>query len=453
MKIEFVAGAAVADITPRDSQFLYGYPHRERYSTGIHDPLLTSSLYLREGSCEALILANDIIYVSKALCRRVRRKIAEISGVPESHILISATHTHSGPTTVDILSNASDPTIPKADPAYLAYLETRMVASALNAQRKAVPAQLGLAVAHTDHTRTNRHDPADPADPEVPVLVVRSIDDGRYVACMLVHCLHPTVLHEDSTLITADFPGMVRGYLQERVLGPDCPVLHHIGPAGNQSPRHVVADNTFASARALGEDIGRSIEAVLPTIKYRKRADIAFCHANLDLIPRRLPSVEAAAAGLEAARARFQRLKAESAAAKEVRTAECDWFGAEETLALAVAAAANRLGSVYDECQPAEIQVIGIGPWTFVAWPGEIFVEYGLEVRRRHPNTFVISLANGELQGYIATEQAVLEGYYEAGNALFDYRNGVLLVNRTDELLGELRAQREATQAPYSPVR
>ena len=33
------AGAAVADITPAGSQFLFGYPHVNRYSTGVNDPL------------------------------------------------------------------------------------------------------------------------------------------------------------------------------------------------------------------------------------------------------------------------------------------------------------------------------------------------------------------------------------------------------------------------------
>jgi len=37
-----LAGAAQVDISPKDSQFLFGYPHVERYSTGINDPLLSS---------------------------------------------------------------------------------------------------------------------------------------------------------------------------------------------------------------------------------------------------------------------------------------------------------------------------------------------------------------------------------------------------------------------------
>jgi hypothetical protein len=42
------AGATQIDISPKDSQFLFGYPFIERYSTGIHDKLLSSALYLSQ---------------------------------------------------------------------------------------------------------------------------------------------------------------------------------------------------------------------------------------------------------------------------------------------------------------------------------------------------------------------------------------------------------------------
>ena len=84
---------------------------------------------------------------------------------------------------------------------------------------------------------------------------------------------------------------------------------------------------------------------------------------------------------------------------------------------------------------PAEIQILTVGPWNFVGWPGELFVEYALAIRTRRPNAFAISLANGELQGYIVTPEAAAEGGYEAGNALFAPESGTALVGRTLEML------------------
>jgi neutral ceramidase len=92
---------------------------------------------------------------------------------------------------------------------------------------------------------------------------------------------------------------------------------------------------------------------------------------------------------------------------------------------------------------PAEIQLIRVGAWCFVGWLGEVFVEYALALKAQAPDTFVISLANGELQGYIATEAAAVEGGYEATNALFAPASGALLVEETLRLL---RMSEQGTQ-------
>ena len=253
MADRLTAGAAAVEITPTSRQFLYGYPHVERFSTGVHDPLLSSALYLSDGTTEVVFVANDIIFIPKDLAARARARVEQACGVPAANILISATHTHSGPVTASYLSNEADPIVPPADPAYLRVLEDGIVEAARRACRSPQSAEVGGAFADGGALGTNRRSPEGPSDPRVPVLAVRSADDGRMIALMLVCSMHPTVLHEDSTLLSADFPGMARAYLQEHVVGEACPVLHHTGPSGNQSPRHVVAANTFAEARRLGD--------------------------------------------------------------------------------------------------------------------------------------------------------------------------------------------------------
>jgi hypothetical protein len=349
--------------------------------------------------------------------------------------MITATHTHSGPVTVDYLSNERDPVVPQADPAYLALLEDGIVDAAIQAYRAAQPAELGLAVADGTGVGTNRRDPGGPADPEVPVLLVRAQDGGQVLACMVVYSMHPTVLHEDSTLVSGDFPGMTRRYLQTHVLGEDCPVLYHTGPEGNQSPRHVTWANTFAEAERLGEMLGEAIGAVIPEIAYASSVTLTSHQHLLDLPRRAFPDVAAAKAQLTHAEERLARLRREGAPRQEVRTAEVDWFGAEETLTLAQAAQAGRLDACYATCLPAEVQLMRVGPWSFVGWPGEIFVEYALEVKAHHDDVFVIALANGELQGYVVTEEAAAEGGYEASNALFGPEAGRMLVEVTEQIL------------------
>lgn len=432
-----LAGAGVADITPQDSQYLFGYPHVARYSTGVHDPLLSSALYLSDGRTPLLFIANDIIFVGKATANRVRRRIEEATGVPVGHILVSATHTHSGPSTVDYISLEGDPTVPKVDERYLRRFEDGIVAAGIAAVRRAAPAEVGVAVADGSAVGTNRRNPAGPADPQVPVLLVRSAAGGRPIACMLVCSMHPTVLREQSTVVSADFPGMARRYLQEHLLGSDCPVLHHTGPAGNQSPRHVIRGNTLAEARRLGEALARAVATAAGQIRFAASLETDVRRAFLDLPRRVFPPIAEAERKLAAAAQRLDQLRRSSATRQEVRLAEVDWFGAEETLRLTRLAAEGRLEAVYQACLPAEIQAMRIGPWNFVGWPGEIFVEHALAVKAQACDTYIISLANGELQGYIATEAAAAEGGYEASNAIFAAEAGRMLVEATLALLRE----------------
>jgi hypothetical protein len=273
------------------------------------------------------------------------------------------------------------------------------------------------------------------------VLVVRDSDHGNFVAAMVVCSMHPTVLHEDSTLVSGDFPAMTRQYMQRHMLGSDCPVIYHTGPSAELSPRHVAKANTFEEATRLGHGLGRSITRTIASVNYVDDIKLGCARGLVELPPRLLPSVGEAQEHLHRSVERLEMLRRSGADRRQVRTAECDWFGAEETLTLARAAATGRLDAVIASVMPAEIMVMRIGPWSFVGWPGEISVEFALEVKTGQRDCFVISLANGELQGYLVAEKAVREGRYEALNAVFDGpESGKLLVEKTLELLGGGRA-------------
>ena len=435
-----LAGSAAVDVTPNNSVFLYGYPNVPRWSTGVHDPLLASALHLSDGITSALFIACDVILVSRATTARVRERVTRATGIPGDRVLISATHTHSGPIMVDYLSNEHDPVVPKVDAAYLRWFEDRVVEAAVRATESAEPAEAGLGVGDATGVGTNRRDPSGPSDRALPVLLIRRRDGGEPLALMLICAMHPTVLHEDSTLVSGDFPGLARRHLQQRLVGAACPVLYHTGPAGNQSPRHVISGNTLAEADRLGGIVAEAAARAVEGIRVHAQLPIACGTRRFQLPLRTFASVEAAQRNLEAAVQRLEALRRRNAPRAEVRTAECDWFGAAETVTLARAAADGRLADAAAACLPAEVQAICLGDWNSVGWPGEMFVEFGLKLKAACPGTHIITYANGELQGYLVTQQAVDEGGYEASNALFKSPDGgELLVRETQELLRTLR--------------
>jgi hypothetical protein len=436
MNSQLIAGAAEVDISPIDSQFLFGYPHVKRYSTGIHDPLLSSAIFLNDGKTPLLMVGNDIIYVDRETVARARERIAAKTGIPAGNILISATHTHSGPLTSDMISNDGDAVVPPTDRKYVQRMEDGIVAAATQAFQNVRPAEIGLAVADGSCVGTHRHDPKGPRIPEVPVLVARDASTKRPIAAMVVCSMHPTVLHEDSTLVSGDFPGMARQYLQKTVLSEACPIVYHTGACGNQSPRHVTRENTFAEAERLGNLLGQSIAKAIGTMAFTGNVALKCDRTFVELPPRTFVSVDEANRAVKRAADRLDTLRRDSADRREVRTAECDWFGAEETLALAKAADSGRMETVRKSVMPAEVSVLFIGDWAFVGWPGEMFVEFALEVKAARKNCHVISIANGELQGYLVTEDAIRESWYEANNSLFQSpESGKILVKTTLELL------------------
>src|SRR5690606_7032541 len=112
---------------------------------GVHDRLRSSALYISDGKTAIIQIANDIIWVSQAVSRKARQRISTETGVPVEQIMITASHTHSGPGTARMLSNAADPNASKAAPGFAQRLEDGIVAAAVEAARIARPATLAYA--------------------------------------------------------------------------------------------------------------------------------------------------------------------------------------------------------------------------------------------------------------------------------------------------------------------
>jgi len=433
-------GAAVTEITPKKSMFLYGYPHVERYSEGIHDPLYASALVLDNGNTHIVFCAVDIVSISKDLVKRVRRIVNQATGIPEENIMISASHTHSGPLIAHTISNKNDPVIPPVDKEYINFLVETLASLINTAYSRKIESEMAILTVSGKGVGGNRRIKGGIIDPEVPVIIIRKKTDKKLFAISTTYCMHPTVLHEDSKLYSADFPGYTRQYLLNK-LG-NIIYLYHTGPEGNQSPRHFIKGTTFDEAKRLGYMLGEKIvNSVLNTTDKDFKSSISLnVGVSKVMLPKKnflLP--EEAEKRLKKAILRLEQLKKNNAPYAEIRTAECDLFGAEETVTLANLAASNKLNEIMKTILPAEIQVFEVNNNYFVNIPGECFVEYSLLIKEKSPHkTFVNCLANGGLQGYIVTKEAYLEGGYEASNGLFLPQAGDIIVEESIKLIKKI---------------
>lgn len=434
------AGAAAREITPTSPAFLVGYPHVPRVSEGVHDPLWAAALYLNDGESELLLIGLDILFITRETARACRRSIAERTGIPEGNILISASHTHSGPVTREQPFWRHDSVASPPDPGYMARFESQIVAAGIAAKANAEPACLAVTMADATGVGGNRLTKNGVADPEVGILAVRRARDHSFLAVDLVYSMHPTVIHEDTRLVTADFPGYARARIGGRLGNPT--VIYHTGPAGDQSPRYHVVGQTFAEAERLGSRLGDAVVAAvesLPADSFSDRVRLGAAREIVSLPLRQFLPVTEAEAALRNATETFERLRREGAPHGPVRTAECVVFGAEEALRFARARTDNRFEQWCAGRTDAEVQVLRIGDACWVGLPGELFVEYGLEIKRRSPlRTFVVSLANGELQGYIVTPAAAQAGGYEAAAGIFRPEAGAVMVEAALRLVGRM---------------
>ena len=91
------AGMAITDISPEKGEELGGYPHYPRHNTGVHDPLQAAAMYLNNGTEEIALVTLDLLFYSKKHVKEVRERVRQACGIPENHVMISCSHTHSGP--------------------------------------------------------------------------------------------------------------------------------------------------------------------------------------------------------------------------------------------------------------------------------------------------------------------------------------------------------------------
>ncbi|SDC47068.1 neutral/alkaline non-lysosomal ceramidase N-terminal domain-containing protein [Niabella drilacis] len=432
------AGAFATDITPRNDLQLAGYPFVERRGTGVHDPLLASVLYIHNGETALLFVSCDLIYIGRDLALRICEQVQERHGIPRANIMITATHTHSGPATVTFIAGAHDALQQPVDEGYLSFLEERIMEAVLQAIVQAGPAAAALVKADATGIGTNRHSPEAASDLKMPVLMVRRKADLSVIACMVVCCMHPTVLHEDSTLYSGDFPGVARQILQQ-YFSKDTVFLFQLGTAGNQSPRHVTTGNTFGEAGRLAGILATAITTAIRGARYQSDLGIRTAAGTVKLVRKTFPLPADARDYVATCQLELDSARAMGLTPQEVRSREVNWFGAREMAYLSQLVANGALEETYRKTEQAEILIFKTDLYTFIGWPGEIFVEYGLEIKEHYPDAAVITLVNGELQGYIVTPEAAAEGVYEASNAVFDPSCGALLVAKTKALLNSLQ--------------
>ena len=96
--MQLQVGYSRVKITPELPISISGYGDEPiRVSQGVKDDLYATCIAITQGEDTILLFALDLLGVSDWFGNMIRQSVCPATGIPESHVFISASHTHSGP--------------------------------------------------------------------------------------------------------------------------------------------------------------------------------------------------------------------------------------------------------------------------------------------------------------------------------------------------------------------
>ena len=93
---ELRVGAAAVKITPPLGIAMAGY-YFERRAQGTADDLYARAIVLERDGARAALVGLDLISTTRPMVERSRERIQQVAGIPGGHVMIGATHAHTGP--------------------------------------------------------------------------------------------------------------------------------------------------------------------------------------------------------------------------------------------------------------------------------------------------------------------------------------------------------------------
>ncbi len=387
-------------ITCRIGDDLAGYGMGIK-SVAFHDDLYMRGLCMDDGEQKVLILSFDLLGLDQPQYEQIRKIFHEETGIPEQNVILSCTHTHSGPHARKVnLPGGFNERYEKelfgwVREAAAELKQTEFRETDVFVYGKHCPENVNRrVVALEDNSwqslpdRKHLLSVADGiCDDELGVLAFYDSKKRRHEAVLVNYAAHPLVSHcpnmRSGNTISADYPGELRNFIEQET-GAECTFVN--GAAGDMFPKEY--EQGFEAARKLGVTLGKHvIECMSDMVRNRDRFQIKDPKLQVRLID--VP----------------------------VRTGDPEKLNSYRPKAGPPVI-----------CEPLHFLSIG-SEVCFIGVPGETVTELGLMLKWCSPfkKTFVLYLSTDNV-GYICHPNAYVSGGYEADSSLVDTLAGFKLV-------------------------
>lgn len=297
-------GYADCTITPPGDMGLFGYEKRDEHgfcNSGVLDDLYARALSLKSEEQELILVTLDLCLLDEKTADRIRDSVSQKLRLPAENIMLSVSHTHSGPRTMNG-PYEGDANVCEKIAAYLEELTNKVVSICSQASCLKFRGRLSSAVFHArlSYNRRFEYDgdkdlkavkmlftlwrnpgvaPNGPVDADIPILMIERTDEPGYDAFLsqagvnrLVIFsvpIHPVVLGEDSRVVSADYPGAAVRCI-ENTLGDGTKAMFLLGACGNINPC-LACQNHPKAVEIIGNAIGYGICSSLSN-----RTEVAF---------------------------------------------------------------------------------------------------------------------------------------------------------------------------------
>ncbi len=395
-----ITGASQIEITPEVGCELSGFARRVQPSVGILDPLFARALYLVDGNERLLWIHADLIGVEREFVIDVRRWAHERAALSERQVIVSATHTHSGPGTIRIQEAGA------YDPPYVERLRMCIIEAAERAMARTEPCDVVIVEGRCDLAVDRRRKAESHTDPRVAGVGLRRCD-GTFAAVIVNYAMHAVALGPINRMISADIPGQLALSLSERLPGRPV-VLATNGACGNLNPP---AENVpFPQVVAWGRQVADAVAGRLASAPIVPGAALRTASETIPLPLDAMDESEIEAYAKHVAQ--------DNASLAEwgdtFRRAVEGW---RRTMVEAV-----RSGRARNH-RDAELFAVCFGDAAFLGVNAEVFSRFADAVRERTGRlVYVVGYANGDM-GYLPTREAYGEGGYEVEIAHLFYNN------------------------------
>ncbi|HTN08152.1 neutral/alkaline non-lysosomal ceramidase N-terminal domain-containing protein [Agriterribacter sp.] len=273
-----LVGAAEAVINPDSESFLAGYDQNRR-STGVHDNLFVKAVVVSNKLNALALVTIDCIGLPYPVVQQIRDAV-ELKLPPgvfnAGQIIVSSTHTHSGPDVIGIWGK--DMAHTGTDSAYIGFLvktTAEVIEKAWKRRQQAV-----AKYADTVFGEGWVENVSDSLEIDRSVTTVQfTAPGGKNIATLTNFACHPTFLGRENTLVSADFPSGFYKQMKKGVGGINLYVQGAIG--GWVQPEKVA--RTFEEAEKKGAALATAVTGALKQAKKLEGTGISFASRRFEM--------------------------------------------------------------------------------------------------------------------------------------------------------------------------